>query len=116
MSLILKAGVVILVLTHGRDALASIQMKITKKHLMIAAMPWPPFVIMTEDADGKVQVEGAFWEPIKFWLHVRNFTYTVVRPSDGIWGVCSEPNNCTGLIGMVNTRKVDFALGNYHII
>ena len=81
---------------------------------MIAAEPWPPYVVLTEGVEGELIVEGLSWEYVKFWLYARNFTYTVVISYDGRAGFCSEPNNCTGTIGMVNRKEVDFALGNYH--
>ena len=87
---------------------------LNNKHLVIAAEPWPPYSVFTEGADGEIRVEGLFWDYVKFWLYARNFTYTVVRSSDGTWGWCSEPNNCTGMIGMVNRKEVDFVLGNYN--
>lgn len=94
--------------------LTSKQERLTNKHLVIATVDWSPYVVITQGDDGKIQVEGICWEYVKFWLYARNFTYTVVRPYDGIAGYCSEPNNCTGVIGMVNRKEVDFALGNYH--
>ena len=116
MPLLLTASFVTLVLILGKDASAyatSKQEKLTNKHLVIAVEPWPPFVAITKGADGKIQVEGIGWELIKFWQYARNLTYTVVRSSDEYWGRCSEPNNCTGHIGMVNRHEVDFALGKY---
>ena len=91
--------------------LTSEQERLTNKHLVIAAAPWPPYVVITKGDDGKIQVEGLIWDAVKFWLYARNFTYTVVLSSEGF---CSQPNNCTGTIGMVNRKEVDFALGNYH--
>ena len=83
----------------------------TNKHLRIAAEPWPPYITMEENVDGSVKMGGYCWDWIEFWQYARNFTFTVVRPPDGLWGTCVGPNNCTGLIGMVNRNEVDFALG-----
>ena len=94
--------------------LTSEQERLTNKHLVIAAAPWPPHIVITKEDDGKIQVEGIGWDYVKFWLDARNFTYTVVISYDGTAGFCSEPNNCTGTLGMVNRKEVDFALGNYH--
>ena len=41
----------------------------------------------------------------------RNVTFSIMRPWPASWGSCFGPNNCTGMIGMVNRREVDFALG-----
>ena len=42
----------------------------------------------------------------------KNISFTVVGPSDGLWGgTCYSSNNCSGMIGMVNRKEVDMALG-----
>ena len=42
----------------------------------------------------------------------KNISFTVVGPSDGLWGgICYSSNNCSGMIGMVNRKEVDMALG-----
>ena len=113
MSLLLNTSIVILSLTLGRGALASKQEKMTNKHLVIAASPWPPYIVLSKGAGGKIQVEGITWEYVKFWLYARNFTYSVVY--EELWGWCSEPNNCTGIFGMLQRKEADLALGNYHV-
>ena len=90
--------------------LAQKQVKMTNKHLVIAAGSWPPIIDMKRSADGKHKVEGIVWDYVRFWLHARNFSYTIVRQDT--WGHCPEINNCTGMLGMVNRKEVDFALGN----
>jgi hypothetical protein len=40
-----------------------------------------------------------------------NFTYTIVRPLDGKWGIGDESGIWNGMIGMVKRKEVDFALG-----
>ena len=111
MTLLLSVSFGILLLTFEKGASASKQEKLTNKHLVIAASSWPPYVELTKGADGKIQVEGFIWEVVKFWLYARNFTYSVVRQNTFGW--CHKPNNCTGLLGMVNRKEVDFALGKY---
>ena len=88
--------------------------ELANKHLIIAAEPWPPYTVITEDGDGKIRLEGIWWDHVKFWIYARNFTYTVVRSSDGSWGHCTQINNCTGMLGMVNRKEIDFALGIYY--
>ena len=42
----------------------------------------------------------------------KNISFTLVAPSDGLWGgTCYSSNNCSGMIGMVNRKEVDMALG-----
>ena len=111
MCLLLNAPIVILLLTCGTDVSASKQEKLTNRHLLIAAEPWPPYITMTKREDGEVEAEGLFWDYVKFWLSARNCSYTLVISPHGTRGTCVMPNNCSGLLGMVNREEVDFAIG-----
>ena len=51
------------------------------------------------------------WDLVLFMQKSRNFTFTMVSKAEYIWGECPEVDNCTGMLGMVNRREVDFALG-----
>ena len=41
----------------------------------------------------------------------KNFTFTMVAEGNYEWGTCYGVNNCTGMVGMVTRKEVDFALG-----
>ena len=101
MRLLLNASIVILALTFGKEALASKQEKLTNKHLVIAADPWPPYITMNVNEDGEVKAEGFFWDFVKFWLDARNCTYTLSISPYGTRGHCVARDNCIGSIGMV---------------
>ena len=77
----------------------------------MALEEWPPFVTIHEDGNGKVTHGGILWDYVEYVQQASNFTLTVVRPVDGLWGNCFGKNNCTGMIGMVQRKEVDFALG-----
>ena len=100
------------------------------KHLKVAAEPWSPFIIFfcnekeidyTEECPdkGNLTYGGALWELLKLVKQARNVTFSILRPPTPTWGFCHGANNCTGMIGMVNRREVDFALGKlmymYHL-
>ena len=69
-----------------------------------------------ESPDGIVDVKGGVLvDFFKFMKAARNFTYTIVREPDGIWGNCDGKHNCTGMVGMVLRGEVDFALGNFEL-
>ena len=96
------------------------------KHIKVAAVPWSPFIIFycnEEKMDrtdecldkGNETYGGALWELLKLVKHARNVTYSILKPPTLEWGICYSPNNCTGMIGMVNRREVDFALGKCNI-
>ena len=52
------------------------------------------------------------WELLMIMKQAKNISFTLVAPSDGLWGgTCYSSNNCSGMIGMVNRKEVDMALG-----
>ena len=102
--------IVILTHTFGTDVLASTQEKLTNKHLVIATEAFPPFVELTRNDDGEVEVKGVLWDYVKFWLTARNCTYDLVISNYGSAGHCAMPNNCSGVLGMVNRNEVDLAI------
>ena len=84
------------------------------KHLLIEGEFWKPFLMYEMDANWTA-IEGTYhgvmWDLLMFMQQARNFTFTMVSEADFEWGACHEVDNCTGMIGMVNRKEVDFALG-----
>lgn len=94
-------------------------------HLKVAAEPYEPFFIYYCSSEGEKRVMrrterrcegnetygGALWHLLEFFHHARNVTFTIIRAPDRAWGTCYGKKNCTGMIGMVNRREVDFAVG-----
>ena len=83
----------------------------TNKHFKIAAIHRPPFLIAKTLPGGQNILSGQNGDAINFWQYARNFTYTLVKPKDGLYGACVGRNNCSGMIGMVQRKEVDFAIG-----
>ena len=80
--------------------------------LTIEGEDWPPFLTFDTDENGTaINYRGIMWDLLMFMKKARNFTFTMVSDADGYWGDCYAVNNCTGMIGMVNRKEVDFALG-----
>ena len=69
-----------------------------------------------EDCPGERKYSGIMWDLLMFMKKARNFTFTLVHETDYVWGVCYETNNCTGMVGMVNRKEVDFAIGRLSAI
>ena len=104
---------------------------LSNKNLRIAAEPWPPFLSIyclngsrektllwdweADCSSGEDKVyQGFMWELLLFMKERRNFNFTLVNSVDGLWGgSCNGANNCSGMIGMVNRKEVDFALGTH---
>ena len=86
------------------------------KHLTIEAEYWHPFLYYDFDDNWRAidgTYKGVMWDLLMFMQKARNFTFTMVHEADYVWGVCYAINNCTGMIGMVNRKEVDLALGNF---
>ena len=97
------------------------------KHLKVASVHLRPYIIFY--CDGKemqgaadecpdksnISYGGSWWEILDFVQRERNITYSIVKPSIPSFGNCYEVNNCSGMIGMVNQKEVDLALGKLHI-
>ena len=92
------------------------------RHLKVAAWPWSPYIKFfcnekeIEGAydcpdKGNMTYGGILWEFLNMVKLARNVTVSILSPPTPTWGYCHGVNNCTGMIGMVNRREVDFALG-----
>ena len=99
---------------------AKMQSGLRNKHLRIEGEYWRPFLMWEcpghgiyweEDCPGERRYEGVMWDFLLFMQRGRNFTFTLVHEADYVWGECYEANNCTGMVGMVNRKEVDFAIG-----
>ena len=96
-------------------------MDLTNKHLKVAVSYWKPFLMWDcpggtnyeweEDCPGNRTYAGVMWDFLLFVKQARNVTFTLVHEPEYIWGYCSEVNNCSGMVGMVNKNEVDFGLG-----
>ena len=104
---------------HKTEAKYALQ----NKHLKVVAEPWKPFFVFycpdgTEKnanercaTNGEETYGGALWDFLMLVKDTRNVTLSILRAPDKSWGVCYGKDNCTGMIGMVNRREVDFGIG-----
>ena len=93
---------------------ASRQLKLSNRNLIVAFEPWPPVLVVTKDETGMNTYSGMLWDVMEYFKQARNCTYTLVRSPDGLWGDCYGINNCTGMLGQVNRKEVNFAIGLQH--
>ena len=101
-----------LVVSMGNLVSSIHQETMTNRHFKVAAIPGPPFLIIKTLPGGEKILSGQIGDAISFWHYARNFTYTLVKPEDGLYGNCARRNNCSGMIGMVHRNEVDFAIGS----
>ena len=94
------------------------------RHIKVAAHPWTPFIMFYCNGKkmvrpyecpnkGNITYAGVLWEFLEWVKSKRNITFSILKPSDPTWGICHGVNNCTGMIGMVNRREVDFSIGMF---
>ena len=93
------------------QGLSKEQMTMHNKHFKIGALPRPPFVVISKDKNGQDIMSGLYGKFLEYMKGARNCTFKVVVPDDGLFGNCYGKNNCTGMIGLVNSKEVDFAIG-----
>ena len=84
---------------------------LSNAHIKLGAEEWPPFLVIEKDENGTAIYSGIHMDIIESVQKATNCTFTLVRPPDGLWGNCHEENNCTGMIGLVQRKEVDFAMG-----
>ena len=93
---------------------ASIQLTLSNRSLILAFEPWPPFLVETKDETGMSTYSGVVGDILEYIKEARNCTFTPVRSPDRLWGDCFGMNNCTGMLGQVNRREADIAIGLPH--
>ena len=81
----------------------------SNKHFKIGAVPWPPFLVINKNEKGENSISGPVGDYFGYMQKARNCTFTIVTPSDGLWGNCNGADNCTGVIELVARKEVDFA-------
>ena len=113
-------GMMTLILCTGNLVLSeTVKEALRNKHLTIACDLWEPFVRFnfSEYSNAttipKVDADGIMLDLLLFMQKARNFTFTLVKNVDYDWGDCYGVNDCDGMLGMVNRKEVDFALGIY---
>ena len=90
------------------------QLTLHNKNLVVAVEPWSLGIVEHEHENGTKTYSGMIWEIMEYIKKARNCTFNFVRAPDtdtDKWGHCIGINNCTGMLGQVNRKEVDFALG-----
>ncbi|GFS71902.1 glutamate receptor [Nephila pilipes] len=80
-------------------------------HFRVAVAEYLPFLNL-EIQNGTVIMTGPVAEAFELLANRVNFTYTLQRAENDIWGIKGS-NGWTGMLGMVSRNEVDFALGPF---
>ena len=109
--------IIVLVLYSSKVVLSrKVSEALRNRQLTVISEEWVPFLTYDwhKNENGDYEISnygGIMWDLLLFMQRARNFTFTIDVPSDGLWGTCNEQNNCTGMLGTVNRREADLALG-----
>ena len=82
--------------------------------MRIAAETWQPWFLIEEKSDGSLEYSGVMWLVLEHLASVLNFSYAMVRPPDGKWGVKTD-SGWNGMLGMLERDEADFALGPFSV-
>ncbi|XP_061189524.1 probable glutamate receptor [Saccostrea echinata] len=80
------------------------------RQLLTTAIQYKSYVELAEEDGNLVVAGGVCGDIIRILCNKLNFTYRVIPPEDGQWGILMEDGNWTGMIGMLHRREVDIAM------
>ena len=84
--------------------------------MSVTSQPSMTYVSLIKNGDGALQLRnGIFVEVFKELSHRLNFSFTVVNPPDGEWGVLKGDGTWSGMVGQLETKKVDIAVTDFTI-
>ncbi|XP_050693218.1 probable glutamate receptor isoform X2 [Eriocheir sinensis] len=83
--------------------------------LKVAVEEWVPWTKVLTDANGTVRIEGPMAELLQILSTVLNFSYELVRPVDRIWGGPIANGSWSGMLGQLQRREVEFAVGPFGV-
>ena len=118
-------SILIVIACLGCQILAEQDQGISNKNIRVVAVPvWDTFIGWTcsnttnwewgyDCPNGTDTIYyGILWDVLMMMKQHKNVTITMVDIEDGYWGgTCYDTNNCTGMIGTVNRKEADLALG-----
>ena len=79
-----------------------VSFRVTSKNYM-------PYVGLSKQDNGKIKHEnGMFVDLFKELSILLNFSYNVIEPPDGEWGVMRDDGTWSGMVGQLETKTVDF--------
>ncbi|XP_069940070.1 glutamate receptor U1-like isoform X2 [Cherax quadricarinatus] len=88
---------------------------------LLVATEVNPFnkIISVTDPEGhrvnRVHFTGPVPKVVDFLSKALNFTYTYLRPPDGVWGVSVGNGSWSGMVGLVMREEVDIGAGPFSV-
>ncbi|TRY80468.1 hypothetical protein TCAL_13350 [Tigriopus californicus] len=84
----------------------------SRGHYIVAGEIWPPWLERTNHSD-PMGFSGITWEILQRTSDILDFTFTFVQPEDGKWGSIDQSGEWNGMIGMIQRKEIDFAIGPF---
>ncbi|XP_068206597.1 probable glutamate receptor [Palaemon carinicauda] len=84
-------------------------------HLTVAIGYWMPWCEISRHANGSLIVSGVAIEVFELIASKLNFTYTFVHEPSDEWGRKLTNDTWTGMIGMLDRKEVDMAVGPFSV-
>ncbi|KAK2172269.1 hypothetical protein NP493_975g02012 [Ridgeia piscesae] len=98
-----------LCLTSDQDMFPNVKFGLNGRHLIVSTNYWSSFMTKTI-TNGRVTYKGLCYDMLKEMAKTMNFSYTIVEPPDGQWGVISN-GTYNGVIGQLQHKEVDLVMG-----
>ncbi|XP_069988101.1 probable glutamate receptor isoform X2 [Penaeus vannamei] len=83
--------------------------------VVVAAEQWVPHVLMRHGETGNLIASGPMINLLDMMSRSINFTYRLVRPSDGSWGAPLPNGSWSGMVGVVQREAADMGLGPFAV-
>ncbi|XP_050692920.1 glutamate receptor-like [Eriocheir sinensis] len=82
--------------------------------LKVAVEQWVPYTLVTE-VNGTMTVGGPMGKLLDSFSRIFNVDYMFVQPSDKAWGQKYPNGSWDGMIGQLQRREVEFAVGPFGV-
>ncbi|MPC24171.1 glutamate receptor ionotropic, kainate 1-like [Portunus trituberculatus] len=86
-----------------------------KPVLKVAVEEWVPWTKVVTEANGALRIEGPMANLLDILSSVLNFDYEFVRPVDRVWGGPDANGSWNGLLGLLQRREVELAVGPFGV-
>lgn len=90
-------------------------MSVARAHYIVAGEIWPPWLERTNHSD-PMGFRGITWDILLQISHILNFDFTFVQPEDRKWGTVDQSGMWNGMMGMIQRKEIDFAIGPFGMI